>query len=29
MRKLNAQMDLSHSQAKDVAASFLMESGLR
>ena len=29
MRKLNAQVDLSHLQPKDVAASFLMESGLR
>ncbi len=29
MRKLNAQVDLDHSQPKDVAASFLMESGLR
>jgi glycine betaine/choline ABC-type transport system substrate-binding protein len=29
MRKLNAQVDLDHLQPKDVAASFLMESGLR
>ena len=29
MRKLNAQVDLEHLQPKDVAASFLMESGLR
>jgi glycine betaine/choline ABC-type transport system substrate-binding protein len=29
MRKLNAQVDLDHRQPKDVAASFLMESGLR
>ncbi len=29
MRKLNAQVDLDHMQPKDVAASFLMESGLR
>ena len=29
MRKLNSQVDLAHLQAKDVAASFLMESGLR
>ena len=29
MRKLNAQVDLDHMQPKDVAAAFLMESGLR
>jgi len=29
MRKLNAQVDLGHLQPKDVAAAFLMESGLR
>lgn len=29
MRKLNAQVDLDHLQPKDVAASFLSESGLR
>jgi osmoprotectant transport system substrate-binding protein len=29
MRKLNAQVDLGHLQPKDVAASFLTESGLR
>jgi osmoprotectant transport system substrate-binding protein len=29
MRKLNAQVDLDHLQPKDVASSFLMESGLR
>ncbi len=29
MRKLNAQVDLDHLQPKDVAAAFLMESGLR
>jgi osmoprotectant transport system substrate-binding protein len=29
MRKLNAQVDLEHLQPKDVAASFLTESGLR
>ena len=29
MRKLNAQVDLDHRQPKDVAAAFLMESGLR
>lgn len=29
MRKLNAQVDLEHLQPKDVAAAFLMESGLR
>ena len=29
MRKLNAQVDVGHLQPKDVAASFLMESGLR
>jgi len=29
MRKLNAQVDLDHLQPKDVAASFLTESGLR
>jgi glycine betaine/choline ABC-type transport system substrate-binding protein len=29
MRKLNAQVDVDHLQPKDVAAAFLMESGLR
>jgi glycine betaine/choline ABC-type transport system substrate-binding protein len=29
MRKLNAQVDLDHLQPKNVAAAFLMESGLR
>ena len=29
MRKLNAQVDLEHLQPKDVAASFLVEAGLR
>lgn len=29
MRKLNAQVDLGHSQPEDVAASFLIELGLR
>jgi osmoprotectant transport system substrate-binding protein len=29
MRKLNAQVDIDHLQPKDVAAAFLMESGLR
>jgi glycine betaine/choline ABC-type transport system substrate-binding protein len=29
MRKLNAQVELGHSQPKDVAAAFLTESGLR
>ncbi len=29
MRKLNAQVDLDHLQPRDVAASFLMEQGLR
>jgi len=29
LRKLNAQVDLDHLQPKDVAASFLAESGLR
>jgi glycine betaine/choline ABC-type transport system substrate-binding protein len=29
MRKLNARVDLDHLQPKDVAAAFLMESGLR
>jgi osmoprotectant transport system substrate-binding protein len=29
MRKLNAQVDLDHLELKDVAAAFLMESGLR
>jgi osmoprotectant transport system substrate-binding protein len=29
MRKLNAQVDVGHLQPKDIAAAFLLESGLR